>query len=110
VVDHALAGAERSRATVAVLFIDLDGFKAVNDLFGHAVGDRVLVATSDRLMSVVRPNDTVARVGGDEFVILCADVERSEDALNVAQRVVEVVAEPFVVAGQSIRIAACVGV
>jgi diguanylate cyclase (GGDEF)-like protein len=110
VVAHALAGAARRSSTVAVLFIDLDGFKSVNDAFGHRVGDDVLVAASDRLRSVVRPNDTVARVGGDEFVILCEDVHRADDAIVVARRVVEVMACPFVIDGQHLQLAASVGV
>ena len=109
-VGHALCGTGRRGTTVAVLFIDLDGFKAVNDSFGHGVGDAVLVAASDRLTAVLRPNDTVARLGGDEFVILCEDVHRMEDALIVARRVVETVAQPFVVDGAPIQVAASVGV
>jgi diguanylate cyclase (GGDEF)-like protein len=109
-VGHALSGADRRETTVAVLFIDLDGFKSVNDSFGHGVGDAVLVSASDRLTAILRPNDTVARLGGDEFVILCEDVHRMDDALIVARRVVETMAQPFVVDGAPIQVAASVGV
>jgi diguanylate cyclase (GGDEF)-like protein len=109
-VEHALRGADRRGSTVAVLFIDLDGFKSVNDSFGHGVGDAILVAASHRLTAILRPNDTVARLGGDEFVILCEDVSDVEDALVVARRVVETVAEQFVVDGVPIQVGASVGV
>jgi predicted signal transduction protein with EAL and GGDEF domain len=82
----------------------------VNDSFGHGVGDAVIVAASDRLTAILRPNDTIARLGGDEFVILCEDVHRMDDALIVARRVVDAVAQPFVVDGAPIQVAASVGV
>ena len=69
-IEHALAGARRNNIGVAVMFLDLDGFKGVNDTLGHLVGDQLLIAFGQRLRSCVRPGDTVARLGGDEFTIL----------------------------------------
>lgn len=78
---HAMGLLARSRRPVTVLYLDLDDFKAVNDRFGHAVGDRVLVAVAERLAELMRPSDTVARLGGDEFVVLCEDLDGGEAEL-----------------------------
>ncbi len=78
---HAMGQLARSRRSVTVLYLDLDDFKAVNDRFGHTVGDRVLVAVAERLAELMRPSDTVARLGGDEFVVLCEDLDGSEAEL-----------------------------
>jgi diguanylate cyclase (GGDEF)-like protein/PAS domain S-box-containing protein len=91
----ALARADRHGTAVAVLFLDLDRFKVVNDSLGHGVGDRLLVAAADRLATTLRPGDTVARFGGDEFVILCEDLEGKGDADLIAERVAATIAEPF---------------
>lgn len=111
----ALARAQRSRRDVAVLFCDLDGFKRVNDVAGHAVGDAVLSHTARRLKEVLRGQDTVARVGGDEFVIVLEPGEGLEgDArdfgLNIARRVVSALNEPVVVDGVEHDISISVGV
>jgi diguanylate cyclase (GGDEF)-like protein len=93
---------ERTRrmgAAYGVLFCDLDGFKPVNDRFGHHVGDRLLVELAHRLEEVVRPHDTVARVSGDEFVILCEDLEGPRPAVDVAERVLATIGTPFPVEG-----------
>jgi diguanylate cyclase (GGDEF)-like protein len=110
IVEHALTRLARHCATLAVLFIDLDGFKSVNDRFGHGVGDAVLSLESDRLTSILRPSDTVARIGGDEFVILCEDVQCPSDAVSVATRVIEVSMRPFNVDGEAIQLGASVGI
>ena len=91
----ALARADRHETAVAVLFLDLDRFKVVNDSLGHGVGDRLLVAAAERLATTLRPGDTVARFGGDEFVILCEDLEGKADADLIAQRVAATIAQPF---------------
>ena len=78
-----------------MLHIDLDRFRAINDTLGHAVGDRVIKAVTQRLKSMVRENDTLSRAGSDEFVILFADLERIEEAAVFAQKVVDRMRKPF---------------
>ena len=94
-LDQALAQAERSGSAVAVLFLDLDRFKLVNDSRGHAAGDQLLVRVAERLRQVVRPADTVARFGGDEFVMICQDAGMAGHAMHVADRVAEAFQPPF---------------
>jgi len=103
----AMPGGDRS---IAVLFIDLDDFKEVNDGFGHTTGDQLLRGVAERLRSIVRPDDLGARFGGDEFAVLLTGISESGDAERVAQRVVEELAQPFVLAGRNVRVAASVGV
>jgi diguanylate cyclase (GGDEF)-like protein len=102
-----MPGGDRS---VAVLFIDLDDFKEVNDGFGHTTGDQLLRGVAERLRSVVRPDDLAARFGGDEFAVLLSGIAERADADRVAQRVVDALAQPFVLAGRNVRVAASVGV
>ncbi|WP_344867149.1 putative bifunctional diguanylate cyclase/phosphodiesterase, partial [Planomonospora alba] len=92
----------------ALLLLDLDGFKHVNDSYGHPVGDQLLVQAGRRLRAVVREADTLARFGGDEFAVLLEDIT-SEEAGEVAQRVVETVSEGFTVGGRSLHVTASVG-
>ncbi len=95
---------------LAVMFLDLDGFKFVNDSLGHGAGDTLLTAIARRLEEAVRPSDTVARHGGDEFVILCDNVADVDQVLKVAQRLTRVMAEPFTIAGRPVYVSASVGV
>ncbi len=99
-----------SDAMVAVLFLDLDDFKAVNDSRGHAVGDELLCEAADRLQASVRPKDAVGRIGGDEFVILLEDIARPEQAGEIAQRVIEAFREAFLVDGGAVRVQTSVGI
>ena len=107
---QALARADRRARDVGVLYVDLDGFKAVNDTWRHAIGDQVLRIVADRLAKVVRPEDTVARFGGDEFVVLCEELVDAADALQVAQRILEAVARPIRHRAGTCRLGASVGV
>jgi diguanylate cyclase (GGDEF)-like protein/PAS domain S-box-containing protein len=94
----------------AVLFIDLDRFKVINDSLGHMVGDEVLMATARRLESCLREGDTIARLGGDEFTILLDGIKDHRDAHRVAERVQEVLTEPFAIAGHELFVTASVGI
>jgi diguanylate cyclase (GGDEF)-like protein len=109
-IEHAIVRSGRSRKVVAVLFIDLDNFKAVNDSFGHQVGDDLLVAVGERLERALRPADTVARISGDEFVVLCDELDRDEQVEVVASRVVDSLGTPFLISDLDVRISASVGI
>ncbi len=107
---HALARVERHEKSIAVLFLDLDDFKFVNDSFGHEVGDRLLAAVASRFQECVRPQDTIARIGGDEFTILLEDVEDVDDAVYVAERITESLRTPFDLGDHRVFTRASVGV
>ena len=107
---HALERMDRRAGMVAVLFCDLDRFKLVNDSLGHAPGDEVLVTFAQRLTEVLRPGDTVARFGGDEFLVLCEDVENEEHARSIASRIDAALAAPFVIDGSEVVLTASIGV
>jgi diguanylate cyclase (GGDEF)-like protein/PAS domain S-box-containing protein len=109
-VSHAVARLRRGQSSVAVLFLDVDGFKAVNDRYGHRAGDHVLTVAARRLAHAVRPGDTVARFGGDEFVVLCEDSGQSEASV-VARRIAELWQEPIPVPdGGQVVLSCSVGV
>jgi diguanylate cyclase (GGDEF)-like protein/PAS domain S-box-containing protein len=108
--DHALAVAARSNQQLAVLFVDLDRFKDVNDTLGHFVGDEVLELMAQRLRNTVRGADTLARLGGDEFVLLAENTASTKSVADLAQRVVESLAEPLIAGGQDCRLGASVGI
>ncbi len=109
-LEQALDRARRHAKRVAVLFLDLDHFKVVNDSLGHGVGDQLLVAIADRLRTVVRPGDTIARFGGDEFVVLCEDLETRADAVAVAERVNSIISGPFEVDESEVFVGVSIGV
>ncbi len=106
---HALERGHRERTATCVLGIDLDGFKAINDHYGHPVGDEVLVAVAERLTSVLRSSDTAARVGGDEFSIVCENSERA-DAEALAERLRNTVTEPVSAEGITIPLGMSIGI
>ena len=106
----AMAQSERSGKILAVCYIDLDGFKPVNDLYGHAVGDRLLIEVGQRLRSCIRAGDTVSRLGGDEFVLLFADLDSEREADHAVGRVISTLTHPFQISGHTIQISASIGV
>jgi diguanylate cyclase (GGDEF)-like protein/PAS domain S-box-containing protein len=108
-VGHALENS-RGHATVSVLFLDLDGFKGVNDTQGHAVGDVLLGLVAERLKHCIRPSDTVARLGGDEFAVLVEDPDSIRAAVWVAERIVATVGQPFLLDGRELSIGVSVGI
>ena len=102
-LNHALSLARRHGRVLAVLFIDLDRFKDVNDAFGHVSGDEVLKIMAQRLADAIRASDTAARLGGDEFIVLAEDVTREADVSEFAQRLLDALSEPFTLHGQECR-------
>ncbi len=108
-IEQALARAERNGRGVLVMFLDLDLFKVVNDSLGHHAGDDLLVAVSQRLLGAIRAGDTLARFGGDEFVVVCEDVDASE-ADTLAHRIADALQEPFISSHQPVTVSASIGV
>ena len=109
-LEHAIAGAERDPGSLAVLFIDLDEFKSVNDRFGHLVGDRVLCQAATHMAACLRASDTVGRWGGDEFVVIAERLDAEFTATRLAARLAECLHEPIVVSGELLHVRASVGV
>ena len=109
-VGHALDRSLRHHTTVAVLFCDLDHFKVINDTFGHAVGDQLLMTIADEMGRAVRPGDTISRFGGDEFVVLAEDLEGPDDAGVLASRLLSTMTQPLVVEGQQVDMTMSIGV
>jgi diguanylate cyclase (GGDEF)-like protein len=107
---HAVARLDRHDATLALLFLDLDRFKVVNDSLGHAAGDRLLVAVAERLRACVRAGDTVARLGGDEFAVLLEHVNGDTDAIAVAERIIAALRPAFVIDGRHAFVGTSVGI
>ncbi len=109
-MEHASARGRRAKVDLAVLFIDLDRFKRVNDRYGHQVGDTLLVAVGDRLSQLLRPADTLARLSGDEFVVLCEDLNAPSDAKSLAERIATAMLEPFELPDATVAVSASVGI
>jgi len=109
-LSQALAAARRTGTSLAVLFVDLDRFKVVNDLFGHHVGDQLLREMADRLAGARRRSDTVARFGGDEFVVVCPEVASSASACRIAEHLLDELAKPATVEGVEHRLTASIGI
>ena len=107
---QAITRLHRSQGVLAMLFIDLDKFKAVNDNLGHDVGDRLLVSVAERLAELMRDSDTIARLGGDEFVILAEEMESEGEAMALAGRVLEALERPFSLGSRDVAMLASVGV
>ena len=109
-LEHALTRRERQDEALAVMFLDLDDFKTINDSLGHVAGDELLVLVAERLKDVLRASDTPARFGGDEFAILLEETADPEDTIRVAERIVAVFKKRFVVAGREVSMSASIGV
>jgi diguanylate cyclase (GGDEF)-like protein len=109
-LSRAFARAKRNRANFAVLFLDLDRFKEVNDTLGHDVGDLLLKTTAERLQTCVREVDTVARLGGDEFTLILEAIEHDQDAVTVARRILDVFAAPIDLNGHRVRAKVSIGI
>lgn len=108
-LENAMLRSRRSGLTSAVLFLDIDRFKAVNDVFGHLVGDELLVAVAKRLAEVLRPGDTLARPSGDEFVVICEDLSTPAQVDRIVERLNAALAPPFVLSGVEVEVTASVG-
>jgi len=106
----AIAHAGRNTSTMAVMFLDLDGFKQINDTLGHDAGDTLLSMVADRLVATVRQQDTVARVGGDEFVIGLWELNHADGVATLASKVIRAVSQPYLIQGRDVNITASVGV
>lgn len=109
-LEKAIALAQRRNGLVGLMFIDLDGFKQINDTLGHDAGDALLVAVSRRMSDVVRDTDTLARHGGDEFVLLAPDVAQQQDLVELAERLIAVFSTPFDIAGQQVVTTPSIGI
>jgi len=106
----ALAHARRNKGAMAVVYLDLDGFKQINDTLGHGAGDALLKMVAGRLVATVREEDTVARLGGDEFMIALWDVRSAERAATVALKVIEAVSQPFAIDGHTVSVTTSAGI
>jgi diguanylate cyclase (GGDEF)-like protein len=107
---QALAYAKREKVLLALMFIDLDKFKPVNDTLGHEIGDLLLKQVARRLQQSVRGSDTVARIGGDEFVVLLPVIDNNHDAAVVAEKILQALNKPFEVAQHSLNISSSIGI
>jgi len=106
----AMAHAHRKKQKLTVMMFDLDWFKNINDSLGHRIGDKLLQAVGSRLRSFLRESDTIARMGGDEFLLLLPEIARVEDAIKVAQKILEEIREPFVVDKHKLNITVSIGI
>lgn len=109
-LQQAVFKARRDKTHLAVMFLDLDKFKPVNDNFGHEVGDLLLKQVAQRLIASVRASDTVARIGGDEFVVLLSSIEQQNDAVVVAEKILQALQQPFDVLTHTVEISGSVGI
>jgi diguanylate cyclase (GGDEF)-like protein/PAS domain S-box-containing protein len=109
-VDHALAKLGRANTSLAVLFLDLDNFKAINDSLGHAAGDKLLISVAERLQDCLRNTDTAARLGGDEFGVLVESVLHPDEAVNIADRILSVFRQAFSIEGKEVHVGTSIGI
>jgi len=109
-LQRAVERAKRGQQTVALFFVDLDGFKQINDSCGHDAGDELIRTVADRLNSCMRKSDSVARIGGDEFTVILEDVDATADIVNVARKVIDVVSRPVTISGQQLFVGCSIGI
>ena len=109
-IEHALRAASRNQGALAIFFVDLDGFKAINDRLGHDAGDQLLLEAAARLRETVRDSDTVARLGGDEFVVLCEGLNNVHRPTVVADRIIISLSRPYLLGGEEVSTSASVGI
>ncbi len=109
-LDHAIRHAHRKQQMLAVMFIDLDHFKDVNDVHGHAAGDQLLTEIARRVQSCLREDDTLARLGGDEFIVLLPELDSTEHATRVARRLIEANARPYPCGDALVRVGSSIGI
>ena len=110
IAEQDAARAARQNSRVGIVYLDLDGFKRINDTFGHAAGDELLVRVAERLRGSIRNGDNVVRLGGDEFALLCSDPAGADEAQQIAQRCIEAIAVPFRIGAHDVQISASAGV
>jgi diguanylate cyclase (GGDEF)-like protein len=109
-LDQQIASAEREQFGMALMFLDLDQFKFVNDTFGHNVGDDLLKTVAQRLLAQVRQSDTVARLGGDEFVIQLRNPTSKDEVAQIAERIISAIKQPMQCRGQKVQVGASIGI
>jgi diguanylate cyclase (GGDEF)-like protein len=109
-ITQAISLARRQSKHLAVLFLDLDGFKQVNDTLGHQIGDKLLRLVAKRTVACVRGSDTVSRLGGDEFVVLLPEVADAEDAAFAAEKILAAIAAPCAISGLDLGVSGCIGI
>jgi diguanylate cyclase (GGDEF)-like protein len=109
-VANAIVLARRHLRQAAVLYVDLDGFKCINDTLGHALGDSLLLSVTERLVQSVRASDTVCRQGGDEFVVLLSEIDGADDAAASAGKLLRTLAEPYLLDGHTLHLTASIGI
>jgi diguanylate cyclase (GGDEF)-like protein len=109
-LEHEISHARRTKQTIAVLFLDLDGFKAVNDSLGHEAGDKLLVEFARRISELMRRSDTFARIGGDEFAVLLKEIRHESDAEDVANKILQTMESEWRVDGKNVNIGVSIGI
>ena len=109
-LDQAIQRGRRHQTKLAVLFFDLDNFKPVNDEYGHAFGDKLLQETATRLNAIIRSNDTIARMGGDEFVVVLEDLHSKQDAAETANKIIDAINVPCQIEGHTVNVGSSVGI